>query len=94
MMNVHADPAANGTAFGEVTVTVDLEAGDCVINAPRPGPIMPVTRSTRFHSLDEIQGAYQVQIGLAASDPVARDIARALKFAATQLHSHQEEKTR
>ncbi len=90
MSNIHADPATNGTQFGDVTVTVNLSAGDCVVHAPRPGPVMPVMRSTRFHSLDEIQGAYQVQIGLAATDPVARDIARALKFAGQQLNAHQE----
>jgi hypothetical protein len=90
MSNIHADPAINGTTFGEVTVTVDLSAGDCVIRAPRPGLIMPVMRTARFHSLDEIQGAYQVQYCLAATDPVAADIARALKFAAQQLKAKQE----
>lgn len=89
MSSPHTDPASNGTQFGDVTVTVDLIAGDCVIHAPRPGPVFPIMRSTRFHSLDEIQGAYQVQIGLAATDPVARDIARALKFAGQQLNARQ-----
>lgn len=82
---IHAHPEANGTRFGKVIVTVDLDAGDCVIQAPRKGPIGPITRRTRLHSLDEIQGAYQIQLGLAAIDPIAHDIARALKFAAQRL---------
>jgi hypothetical protein len=94
MSDIHAHPEANGTKFGEVTVTVDPECGDCVIIAPRPGPIAPVMRRTRFHSLYEIQGAYQVQFGLAATDPTARDVARALKFAAQQIHTHQEARKR
>lgn len=94
MSSPHADSATNGIRFGEVTVTVDLAAGDCVVHAPRPGPVMPVMRSTRFNSLDEIQGAYSVQIGLAATDPVAADIARALKFAAQQLYAKQEGRRR
>ncbi|AVO37375.1 hypothetical protein [Pukyongiella litopenaei] len=91
MTSPHADPATNGVRFGNVIVTVDLAAGDCVIRAQRPGPVMPVSRSTRLHSLEEIQGAYQVQIGLAATDPVAGDIARALKFAGQQLKTHRED---
>ncbi|WP_299084160.1 hypothetical protein [uncultured Ruegeria sp.] len=89
MSNIHADPATNGTTFGKATVTVDQIAGDCVVHAPRPGPVMPVMRSTRFHSLDEIHGAYQVQSGLATTDPIAADVARALKFAGQQLKAHQ-----
>ncbi|WP_099244819.1 hypothetical protein [Pelagimonas phthalicica] len=89
-MSAHADPATHGTVFGEAVVTVDLTLGDCVIRAPRPGPILPVQRRVRFHSVEEIQAAYQVQIGLAQTDPVAGDIARALKFAVQQLQSHQE----
>lgn len=94
MSSPHADPATNGTRFGNVTVTVDLALGDCVIHAPRPGPVMPVMRSARFHSLDEIQGAHAAQIGLAATDPVAADIAHALKFAAGQINVHQEGRRR
>lgn len=89
MSNIHADPASNGSTFGEVTVTVDLTAGDCVVTAPRPGLIMPVMRTTRFHSLDEIQEAYQAQYRLAATD-----IARALKFAGQQLKAKQEDRKR
>ncbi len=85
MSSIHADPATNGTNFGCVTVTVDLDAGDCVIHAPQPGPVAAVPRRVRFHGQDEIQAAYHVQINLAATDPVARDIARALKFAHRQL---------
>jgi hypothetical protein len=87
MSAVHNDPASNGTTFGRVTVTVDLAAGDCMIHGTRPGPIVEVPVRKRFHSIDEIQGAYQVQLGLSASDPAAGDVARALKFAAQQLQN-------
>lgn len=90
MTSPHSDPASNGTRFGDVLVTIDLEAGDCVIIAPRPGPVIPVMRSTRYHSLDEIRGAYQAQMGRASADPTASDLARALKFAGQQLKSHEE----
>lgn len=85
MSDIHSRPDLHGTRFGEVVVTVDAEKGDCVIRAPRPGAIAPVERQMRLHSLEEISGAYQVQRGLAATDPIAGDIARALKFAAQIL---------
>ncbi|KPU84838.1 hypothetical protein JI58_01245 [Marinosulfonomonas sp. PRT-SC04] len=91
MRSPHDNPSANGTVFGTATVTVDLDAGDCVISVAATGYRR---HQPRFHSLDEIQGAYQVQIGLAATAPVAGDIARALKFAAQQLKNHQEGKQR
>ena len=89
MSAVHNDPSRNGTTFGRVTVTVDLTAGDCMIHSHRPGPCADVPCRKRFHSIDEIQGAYQVQFGLGTTDPVAAEVARALKFAATQLKAHQ-----
>ena len=79
------DPARHGTRFGEVVVTIDQDAGDAVIRAPQPGRYITTTRRAHFHSLDEIEGAYAVQLGLSATDPVAADIARALKFAGQQL---------
>jgi hypothetical protein len=85
MSSVHNDPSSNGTTFDGVTVTVDLIAGDCVIHSQRPGPCRDIPYRKRFHSIDEIQGAYQVQFGLGVTDPVAANVARALKFAATQL---------
>lgn len=92
MTSVHANPATNGTVFGKATVTVDLDAGDCVVHSFRQGPVGLLPRSMRLHSLDEIHGAYQVQSGLAATDPIAADIARALKFAGQQLKAHQEDR--
>lgn len=89
MNSPHDNPAANGTTFGVATVTVDLEIGDCVIVVVATGHR---SRRPRFHGLEEIQGAYQVQFGLAATDPVAADIARALKFAAKQIKNHNEGK--
>lgn len=94
MTGPHGDPAKNGQRFGEVVVTIALELGDCVIHAPRPGLIHTVIRRTRYHSVEEIQTAYSVQLGLAHTDPVARDIAAALKFAGQQLKAHQEERNR
>ena len=85
MSAVHNDPSSNGTTFDSVTVTVDLIAGDCVIHSQRPGPCRDIPYRKRFDSIDEIQGAYQVQFGLGVTDPVAANVARALKFAATQL---------
>lgn len=91
MRITHDDPAANGTIFGVATVTVDLDCGDIVITVDADGYR---AQRIRLHSIDEIQGAYQVQVGLAATAPVAGDIARALKFAAQQLKNHQEGKQR
>ncbi len=90
MTSPHADPQTHGQRFGAVLVTIDRDAGDCQVVAPRPGPVGSVTRKMRLHSLDEIRGAYWVQLGLAATDPVAKDIADALKFAGQQLKSQQE----
>ena len=85
MTSPHEDPCAHGTRFGEVVVTVDTAVGDCVVHAPRPGPVVPVMHRTRLNSVEEMQGAYSVQMGYAASNPIAGDIARAIKFAILQL---------
>ena len=71
-------------------MTVDLALGDCVVIAPRRAGVVEALRSVRFHSLDEIMGAYQAQASRAALDPVSQDYARALKFAAEQIKKHQE----
>ena len=89
MSSPHSDPAANGTRFGQVVLTVDLALGDAVIRAPQPGPCGPIPRKVRFNSLDEIEGAYVTQAARASIDPVAEDIARALKFAADQIRQAQ-----
>lgn len=91
MTSPHDSPSSNGHVFGVTTVTVDLVADDCVIRVDADGYR---ARQLRLHGLDEIQGAYQVQNGLAATSSVAKDIARALKFAGQQLKNHQEEKKR
>lgn len=85
LTNVHADPAKYGTKFGKAVVTVDLDLGDCVVRAPRPGLVHPVIRPMRLHSLQEIEATYLSQMGNAAVDPIANDIADALKFAAQQI---------
>ena len=88
--SVHDDPARNGTRFGVAVVTVDMEVGDCVVEAPvRHGPV-PMPRRMRLHGLEEIQGAYLEQRGLAGSDPVAFDMANALKFAGQRIRQKQE----
>ncbi|WP_300067773.1 hypothetical protein [uncultured Ruegeria sp.] len=87
MTSPHADPTTRGQRFGDAIVTIDPVAGDCVVTAMCRGPVGPVPRKMRLHSLDEIRGAYQVQVGMAATDPVAKDIADALKFAGQQFKS-------
>lgn len=91
MSSPHADPASHGHTFGKVTVTIDLNAGDCVLHVDALGYAM---KRPRFHSVEEIQGAYQVQHGLAATDPIAADVARALNFAGYQLLADQEGRRR
>ena len=71
-------------------MTVDLALGDCVVIAPRRAGVVEALRSVRFHSLDEIMGAYQAQASRAALDRVSQDYASALKFAAEQIKKHQE----
>lgn len=90
MISPHLDPAANGTRFGAVVVTVDLDLRDAVVRIPVPGTFGQGVKEIRLNSLDEITGAYAVQVGRAAIDPQAGDIARALKFAAQQIKQAQE----
>jgi hypothetical protein len=85
MTSPHIDPDRNGQRFGRVLVTVDVDAGDCVVHSFLPGPCNDKPRRMHLHSLEELQGAYQVQFGLAATDPIAADNARALKFAGELL---------
>ncbi|WP_035920114.1 hypothetical protein [Leisingera aquimarina] len=97
MNSPHLDPATHGTKFGKITVTVDLDLGDCIIIAPGKGLVgQEVPSSKRFNSLDEIAGAYRTQCQLAASaadkHPNAQDMANALKFAGRKLKDHQERK--
>jgi hypothetical protein len=81
----HADPAAHGSVFGQVRVTIDAGLGDCVVHGVRPGGIIGKPFRMRLNSVDEIMGAYQVQRGNAGADPLAADIASALKFAIQQI---------
>lgn len=95
MSSPHLDPETHGTKFGKITVTVDLARGDCVIIAPGKGLVgQEVPASKRFNSLDEIRGAYSIQLQLAETapgkHPNAGDMAKALKFAGHQLRNHQE----
>lgn len=97
MSDIHGNPDAHGVEFGDVVVTVDLDRFDCVIRAPQPGPVMPVKKSARFHSLDELRGAYVEQARRFEEDPkntTARDMAQAIKFAGLKLKNHQEGKKR
>lgn len=83
MSDIHSNPDTHGRAFGDVVVTVDRAAGDCVVRIPhkRKGAVTPSTRTIRFNNLDEIRGAYAQQSRLSAVDPIAADYARALKHA-------------
>jgi len=82
------DPWKDAQRFGQVLVVVDTENDGAMVQAPQPGPVHDLMRTMRLHGLDEITGAYQVQSGMASTDPVAANIARALKFAAAQLKAH------
>ncbi|KIC15017.1 hypothetical protein [Leisingera sp. ANG-Vp] len=95
MSSPHLTAEDYGTKFGKVIVTVDLERGDCIIIAPGRGLVgQEVPSRKRFNSLDEIEGAYRIQLQLAQAagnkHPNAQDMARALKFAGQQLKQHQE----
>ncbi|GHE88461.1 hypothetical protein GCM10016455_05740 [Aliiroseovarius zhejiangensis] len=87
MSDIHANPETHGQRFGDVLVTVDVAAGDCVIHAPmtRRGAATQVAKRLHLHGLDEITGAYAVQFQRGATDCVAADIARALKFAGQSI---------
>lgn len=86
-------PSKLTQGFGSVTATIDVECRDCVIRAPMPGPVHPVFKTMRLHSVEEIEATYQVQKGLSATNPIAADIARALEFAGTFLRNLQDEDT-
>ncbi|KIC36531.1 hypothetical protein [Leisingera sp. ANG-M7] len=97
MTSPHLSPETHGTTFGKITVTVDVERGDCIIHAPGKGLVgQEVPTRKRFNSLDEIRGAYGIQLQLARTapgkHPNARDMARALEFAGKALNDHQEAK--
>lgn len=76
--------------FGEVAVVVNLHAGHCDLSAPRPGRSGLVTRQRMILDQDEIEGARIAQLHRPASDVVAKDIVRALKFAAEHLDAHRQ----
>lgn len=95
MSSPHLSPEIHGTKFGKITVTVDLERGDCIIHAPGKGLVgQEVPTRKRFNSLDEIRGAYGIQLQLAQTAPEkhpnAGDMARALEFAGKKLKDHQD----
>jgi hypothetical protein len=85
----HIDPVRFGHVFGRATVTVDVDAGDCVVHTARPGRLEARPVRLHLHSLDELDGAYQVQWRLGLKDELAADIARALKFAGQRLNAKQ-----
>jgi len=92
MTSPHADPDRHGTKFGDVVVTVDRELGDCVVRTTRTGPTGQIPIAKRFHSIEEIEGAYRAQMFNANSGET--DVARALKFAGQALNPKHEHKGR
>ena len=92
MTSPHLDPERNGIVFGAAVVTIDPIAGGCVLTAPVKGIITTSMRRIHLHSLDEICGAHQAQATRAKTDPVARDIAAALKFAGNKIRAHEQRK--
>lgn len=96
-MSIHANPEKHGVTFGRAVVTVDREAGDCMIRAPQPGkgPAGTIPRSARFNSIEAIQEALVIQQGLAsrpAQNPHAPDVVNALKHALRELTSQSKDK--
>lgn len=77
--------------FGEVRVSVHFDTADCVVSAPRPGPFMSVTKTARFHSLDQIQAAYSVSQARVQEDPTAEDVCKALRWAGEKLWAHDQQ---
>lgn len=73
--------------FGAVSVEIDdgNETVRCVIDDPRVG-----IRQPWLHSLEEIAETYQTMRALAAVDPVARDFAQALQYAARLIKAKRE----
>ncbi len=89
MTSVHSNLEANGQRFGQVLITVDPAAGDCVFKSTAP---FKSNRRVHLHSLDEIRAAYQTHRGLSVTNELSGDIARALKFAGQLIKQHQEGK--
>lgn len=82
MSSIHLNPAAYGQRFGVVVVTIDRDLADCQLHPDVNGQRL---KNLRFHSIDEMQLAYQVQLGRAPICDVAKDMAEALKYAIAEL---------
>ena len=74
--------AGGGQVFGAARVVVDVACGECMVLITLGGLKLP--KRMHLHSLDEIRGAFSVH-SQRHWDPVAQDVARALKFAGSQI---------
>ena len=74
--------AGGGQLFGAARVVVDAACGECIVLVTLGGLKLP--KRMHLHSLDEIRGAFSVHTQR-HWDPVAQDVARALKFAGMRI---------
>ena len=83
MMRLGSELAAGGgQVFGAARVVVDQVGASCIVEVTRRGG--ELVKRMQLHSLDEIRGAFSVH-SQKHWDPVAQDVARALKFAGMQI---------
>ena len=74
--------AGGGQVFGAARVVVDPLGAACIVEVTRRGG--DLVKRMQLHSLDEIRGAFSIH-SQCHWDPVAQDVARALKFAGMQI---------
>lgn len=74
--------AGAGHRFGAARIVFDAARGECIVLAKLPTSEIP--KRMHLHSLEEIYGAFSVH-SQRHGDPVSQDVARALKFAGTQI---------
>lgn len=82
---VHADPDRHGVRFGQVTVTVDVALGDCVLHVLDRSATTPVPRRVRLHSIEEMQGYVNALAHRSTAGSTEADLSRAAAFAAAQI---------
>lgn len=74
--------AGGGQVFGAARVVVDAACGECIVLVTLGGFKLP--KRMHLHGLDEIRGGFSVH-AQRHLDPVAQDVARALKFAGVRI---------
>lgn len=77
-------PNKRTEVHGQVTVTVNLELRDCVLQVDANGQRM---KTFRFHSVEQIETAYAKHASGSSTSTILRDLMTALKFAASEIRS-------